>query len=232
MVSSFCTTILFSSSSTHFLTSTKSVISTGQNEPVNCLLSTLKFLVPHTQQHSFCKTPAFSCLFSPVQLPAHRKPFLPPAASGCCLTCCWFFYYSPHIPSLSCLSLFFCTVFISTLPCVSPLPCSSQVWHLFRTLFVSGGCATTTSSGVAGMVLAHHLLIYFLWSQHISSFCMLFLTNNQGPSTFLAKARLAVRAKHSPASSGAKALFCQSLDLQSDMHLLSPLLFHYFSPHH
>ena len=99
-------------------------------------------------------------------------------------------------------------------------------------MFVIGGFATAISSGVSGMMLAHHLLIYFLWSQHISSFRMLFLTDNYGPSAFPAKARLAARAKCSPASTGVKTLFCQTLDLQSDTHLLNPLLFHYSSPHH
>lgn len=73
-------------------------------------------------------------------------------------------------------------------------------------MFVIGGYATTISSGVSGMMLAHHLLIYFLWSQYISSFHMLFLTENYGPSTFPTKDRLAVRAKCSPASSGVKTV--------------------------
>lgn len=76
---------------------------------------------------------------------------------------------------------------------------------------VSGGYATSSPSGGSGGMLAHHLLIYFLWSQHLASFCVLFLTDNHGPSTLPAKARLAVRAKRSPVSSSGKTVICQSL---------------------
>lgn len=200
---------------------------------MNRLLTTLKFLVPH-MQHSVHFTKLLHSAVYFLQssyLPIESLSYLQlllavvlPVAS---------FSVIPPTFLLCHASVFIlhCFYFHASMRITSPLLISGLA-SVQNSLFVSGGCATTTSSGVAGMVLAHHLLIYFLWSQHISSFCMLFLTDNQGPSTFLAKARLAVRAKHSPASSGVKALFCQSLDLQSDMHLLSRLPFHYFSPHH
>lgn len=199
----------------------------------NGLLTSLKFLMPHMQHSAhFAKhlNSAVYCLKSSY-LPTERLsyPQLLLSAISPCL-----FFHSPPPQFLLChVSIFIlhCFSFHASLHITFPL-LFLDLAPVHNYMFVIGGYATTTSSGVSGMMLAHHLLIYFLWSQRISSFCMPFLTDNYGPSTFPAKARLAVRAKRSPASSGVKTLFCQTLDLQSDMHLLSPLLFLYFSPHH
>lgn len=113
---------------------------------------------------------------------------------------CLFFQLFPRIPSLSCLSLYFALLLYSMHPCISPSPFFSWLWDLFTTLFAVGGYATTTSSGVSGMMLVHHLLIYFLRSRHIPSFSMLFLLESCGPAPLPARARLAARTKRSPAS--------------------------------
>lgn len=58
-------------------------------------------------------------------------------------------------------------------------PCFSWLWALFTTLFAVGAYATTTSSGVSGMMLAHHLLIYFLRSRHILSFSIMLFPSGE-----------------------------------------------------
>lgn len=144
------------------------------------------------------------------------------------------FFHSPPLPPLLChVSIFtlHCFLFHVSMHITFP-PLCLDLASVHNCVVVIGGYATRISSGVSGTMLAHHLLFYFLWSQHISSFCMLFLTDNDGPCTCPAKARLAVRAKRSPASGGGKTPFCQTLDLPSHTRLLPPLLFHYFSPHH
>lgn len=102
-------------------------------------------------------------------------------------TCFYLLSHFDYFPSF-CPEFILCHVSIFILPCFFlfhasmhiTFPCFSWLWALFTTLFAVGGYATTTSSGVSGMMLAHHLLIYFLRSRHIPSFSMLFLLESWG----------------------------------------------------
>lgn len=151
-----------------------------------------------------CKTSKFSCVLSQDSY-LHTDLLCYPHLLLPVLSPCLFSQLSPQIPSLSCLNLYFPCFFYSIPPCLSPAPCFPWLWALFTTLFAVRGYATSTSSGVSGMMLANHLLVCFLRSRHIPSFSMLFLLESCGPAPLPAQARLAVRTKRSPA----RALICQ-----------------------
>lgn len=162
-----------------------------------------------------CKTSKFSYVLSQVSYLYTNLLFYPHLLLTVVSPCLFF----PRIPSLSCLSLYFALLLYSMHPCISPSPCFSWLWDLFTTLFAVGSYATTTSSGVSGMMLVHHLLIYFLRSRHIPSFSVVFLLEGCGPAPLPARAWLAARTKRSPAS-GLRGLWSGSPGIQAHLHLL------------
>lgn len=94
-----------------------------------------------------------------------------PIATCFCLVSPWLFsqLFPPNSFHVMSQSLF-CPGFLFHASMHITFPCFSWLWALFTTLFAVGGYATSTSSGVSGMMLAHHLLIYFFRSWHIPSF--------------------------------------------------------------